>query len=498
MTVTGTENYVTEYSYNDAHGNYTALLQREVKTSENANDLLNPTLTETTTYTYDSNGNQIRKTAPQKTENYTYDGLNQLIAYTDGDNTSSYKYNTNGLRYEKTVNGQRINHVWDAAQQIIADIYHGDYYEADCYIRGTNLAAKYRYQNAVKSDYTYYIQNAHGDVVNLVDSTGAITKTYKYDAFGVEKNINDSDTNAFRYCGEYYDAETGTVYLRARYYDPTIGRFISRDSFTGDNTDPLSLNLCTYCHNNPIFGIDPSGHIPKWLKIAGSAALTAVGVGLCATGVGATIGAGLAVAGGSMLASNIMDAAGVDSKLATQISAGLDIVGGTALCFVPGMQALGASMIGSSVGSFAGGYISESLGYRYETGAAVGSLIGGIAGGKIGANVRANNIAKASSSHTTFTPAAKFKPNKPVYGVDPKTLYSGNQSTLVKSCVESKEALLKSGKVAKVIDVFENGVIIDGNHTARAAANLNHLVDVYVHAGKGKTAGLITKVPFRK
>lgn len=498
MTVSGTENYVTEYSYSDAQGNYTALLQKEVKTVENANDHLNQTATETTTYTYDSNGNQIRKTAPRKTENYTYDSLNQLIAYSDGDNTSSYKYNINGLRYEKTVNGQKINHVWDAAQQIIADIIHGDYYEADCYIRGTNLAAKYRYQNAVKSDYTYYIQNAHGDVVNLADSTGEITKTYKYDAFGVEKNIDKSDTNAFRYCGEYYDAETGTVYLRARYYDPTIGRFISRDSIVGDNTDPLSLNLYTYCYNNPIIGIDPSGHIPKWLKIAGSAALTAVGVGLCATGVGATIGAGLAVAGGSMLVSNIMDAAGVDSKLATQISAGLDIVGGTALCFVPGMQAFGASMIGSGVGSFAGGYISESLGYRYETGAAVGSLIGGIAGGKIGANVSANNIAKASSSHTSFTPPAKFKPNKPVYGVDPKKLYSGNQSTLVKSCVESKEALLKSGKAAKVIDVFENGVIIDGNHTARAAANLNHLVDVYVHAGKGKTAGLITKVPFRK
>lgn len=246
MTVSGTENYVTEYSYSDAQGNYTALLQREVKTSENANDLLNPTLTETTTYTYDSNGNQIRKTAPQKTENYTYDGLNQLIAYSDGDNTSSYKYNTNGLRYEKTVNGQRINHVWDAAQQIIADIYHGDYYEADCYIRGTNLAAKYRYQNAVKSDYTFYIQNAHGDVVNLADSTGAITKTYKYDAFGVEKNIEDSDTNVFRYCGEYYDAEIGTVYLRARYYDPTIGRFISRDSFIGKNDDPLSLRTCSH------------------------------------------------------------------------------------------------------------------------------------------------------------------------------------------------------------------------------------------------------------
>ena len=83
-------------------------------------------------------------------------------------------------------------------------------------------------------------------MVNLTDSTGAITKSYTYNAFGVEKNIDDSDTNAFRYCGEYYDAETGTIYLRARYYDPAIGRFISRDSVTGKNADPLSLNLYTY------------------------------------------------------------------------------------------------------------------------------------------------------------------------------------------------------------------------------------------------------------
>ena len=48
----------------------------------------------------------------------------------------------------------------------------------------------------------------------------------KYDAFGVEKDIVDSDTNAFRYCGEYYDKETATVYLRARYYNPSTGKFI--------------------------------------------------------------------------------------------------------------------------------------------------------------------------------------------------------------------------------------------------------------------------------
>jgi len=87
-----------------------------------------------------------------------------------------------------------------------------------------------------------------------------VTKKYTYDAFGVEKNIDENDTNAFRYCGEYYDAEIATVYLRARYYNPGTGRFISRDSFAGRRSDPLSLNLYTYCGNNPVIYVDPSGH----------------------------------------------------------------------------------------------------------------------------------------------------------------------------------------------------------------------------------------------
>ena len=137
-----------------------------------------------------------------------------------------------------------------------------DWYNAEVYVRGTNLLAKFSKQSGnVKTDYQYYTQNAHGDVVNLTDADGAITKSYTYDAFGVEQNIDDADTNAFRYCGEYYDSETGTVYLRARYYNPSIGRFISRDSYAGNNGSPLSLNLYTYCQNNPIAAIDPSGHM---------------------------------------------------------------------------------------------------------------------------------------------------------------------------------------------------------------------------------------------
>ena len=259
MTATGAEDYVTEYSYSDSNGSYTALLQKEVKTVESDENLFTSE-TKQTVYTYDANGNQITKTAEGKTETNTYDGLNQLIGFTDGETTASYKYNVSGLRYEKTVNGQTINHVWDGNQQIVADVIDNQFYEANCYIRGTNLVAKYNYRNGEKSEYTYYTQNAHGDVVNLTDETGKVTKTYTYDAFGVEKNIDENDTNAFRYCGEYFDKETGTIYLRARYYNPSNGRFISRDSFAGKLNDPLSLNLYTYCANNPIYLVDESGN----------------------------------------------------------------------------------------------------------------------------------------------------------------------------------------------------------------------------------------------
>ena len=208
MTATGTENYVAEYSYNNAQGNYTALLQKEVKTVEGEENPLDLTSNvKQTVYTYDANGNQITKTAEGKTETNTYDGLNQLIGFTDGETTASYAYNVDGLRYEKIVDGQRINHVWDGSKQIIADVIDNQFYEADCYIRGTNLVAKYNYRNGNKSEYTYYTQNTHGDVVNLTNANGEVTKTYKYNAFGVEKDISESDTNAFRYCGEYYDKE---------------------------------------------------------------------------------------------------------------------------------------------------------------------------------------------------------------------------------------------------------------------------------------------------
>ena len=169
-------------------------------------------------------------------------------------------------------------------------LYDGDPALATtAYVRGLSLVA------AVKDGVrTYYHYNAHGDVVQLTNSSGTVTKNYTYDAFGVEQDASDSDANPFRYCGEQYDSETGNYYLRARYYSPEVGRFTQEDThwnpgnmIYGDEPqkwnewqgeeDPLGLhaytykpeatavaqagNLYAYCGGNPLLYKDRTGNV---------------------------------------------------------------------------------------------------------------------------------------------------------------------------------------------------------------------------------------------
>ena len=385
---------------------------------------------ETTVYIYDANGNQITKTTDDKTETYTYDGLNQLIGFTDGETVASYAYNVDGLRIKKTVDDKTIHHVWDGSQQIIADVVDNEFYEANCYLRGTNLVATYNYQNGVKSGYTYYTQNAHGDVVNLTDETGAVTKSYTYDAFGVEQNIDDADDNAFRYCGEYYDSESGTIYLRARYYDPAIGRFISRDSVTGENTDPLSLNLYTYCHNNPIIGIDPSGHIFNIL-------------------IGAGIGA--VVSGGISLVSSIISEGGINkdnwkkivANVAVDMAAGA-ISGGLAATgvLVGGQMIVNGAING--LASIAHTYINRDkntsvMDYASDAAISVGV---GVLGGKIGGNGTASKHLTGHFSRLT----KKVSKSLSGFGKSAVNLIKGNTSGAKQIFNNSKKVLRNGAK----------------------------------------------------
>ena len=98
----------------------------------------------------------------------------------------------------------------------------------------------------------YYLYNGHGDVTQVVDQNGNIVNSYTYDEWGNILSKQEQMSNPLKYAGEYYDEESGLYYLRARYYDPTIGRFISMNSYEGEITNPLSLNLYTYVENDPL------------------------------------------------------------------------------------------------------------------------------------------------------------------------------------------------------------------------------------------------------
>ena len=98
-------------------------------------------------------------------------------------------------------------------------------------------------------------QDEQGSTAYVTGQDNSVGNIYRYDAFGSLLEQKESITNRILYTGQQYDQETGQYYLRARYYNPVVGRFLQEDTYRGDG-----LNLYAYCANNPVMYFDPSGH----------------------------------------------------------------------------------------------------------------------------------------------------------------------------------------------------------------------------------------------
>ena len=124
--------------------------------------------------------------------------------------------------------------------------------------------------------YYYYVRNGQNDIIRLIDGESNTVVEYAYDSWGRQISCTGSlastlgAQNPFRYRAYVYDAETGFYYLQSRYYDPTVGRFISADVFLSTGQGVLGHNAYSYCGDNPVSRIDCNGasweDFWEWLK----------------------------------------------------------------------------------------------------------------------------------------------------------------------------------------------------------------------------------------
>ncbi|MEK4159517.1 MULTISPECIES: RHS repeat domain-containing protein [Paenibacillus] len=266
---------LSSYTYlYDRNGNITTvtetLIDDTTKTRIYAYDKLNriysitrPNGGGTTTYAYDLQGNRqiVSDTSSISSEyadtSYTYDLNNTLTGVTKNNTPISISYLPNGLRYQKTSGNLKTQYNYNGNREVISETKSNG--QRANYVRGDRLLVKKDVTTTTTKDY-YYLYNGHGDVVQILDTNGNVVNSYSYDAWGNITNQKEGISNPFKYAGEIYDEETGLYYLRARYYDPTIGRFLNEDTYEGQNDNPLSLNLYAYVHNNPLTNVDPTGN----------------------------------------------------------------------------------------------------------------------------------------------------------------------------------------------------------------------------------------------
>ena len=198
--------------------------------------------------TYDANGNLTSKTDASGTTIYTWDARNRLTSVSGPSVSASFVYDALGRRTSKIINGITIDYQYDG-NDIVAEI--GGSVVSATYLRSLNIDEPFVRQS---SNNEYYHTDALGSVLALTDQTGAMQTNYRYDPFG-NTTMTGSSTNVFQFSGRESDG-TGLYYLRARYYSPTLQRFISEDPIGLLGGD---VNFYAYVRNNPINGIDLLG-----------------------------------------------------------------------------------------------------------------------------------------------------------------------------------------------------------------------------------------------
>ena len=211
-------------------------------------------LSDGTSFIYDDNGNRTQKTKGDDTWDYTYDYANRLTQVEENQSTiGEYVYDGDGKRLQKTENSITTTYIYSG----INPVYEVNSTGSACYVYGpTGLLAKRTMID--QESHTYYYHKDHlGSTRSVTDSSKNIIAASTYHPFG-ETEVEEG-SERYLYNGKERD-ETGLYYYGARYYDPEIGRFVTRDLIKGRKSNSQTLNRYSYCLNNPINFIDPYGN----------------------------------------------------------------------------------------------------------------------------------------------------------------------------------------------------------------------------------------------
>ena len=230
-----------------------------------------------TTYTYDNNGNTATQTENGVLTSYAYDSRNRLIDLNTGQVT--YRYDASGIRMSETAAGLTTHYLVDPNRdyaQVIEESFDLNAFAEVRYTYGDDLVAQHRRTSPTTTESRTFHYDGLGSTRFLTDTTGATTDTYAFTAFGELEGSTGITLNDYLYTGEQYDPDLGLYYLRARYYNPAIGRFPTMDTFPGFLHEPLSLHKYLYVHNDPRNSIDPSGMNLVSASVAQSAIANAI------------------------------------------------------------------------------------------------------------------------------------------------------------------------------------------------------------------------------
>lgn len=207
---------------------------------------LHPLAPALSTYTYDAKGNRTGRTRAAGALSYTYDQANRLVSHTTGASSTTYTYNGDGLRVGR-AGPSATAFRWAVNGGLPLLLVDG----TTAYIYGASS------QPIAKLDGTAELTYHHdqlGSTRAITNDAGTVIATYTYDAYGAPAGTTGSIAQPFGYAGEYQDTESGLIYLRARFYDPETGQFLTRDPLEAITRSPYG-----YVGNNPLNFTDPSG-----------------------------------------------------------------------------------------------------------------------------------------------------------------------------------------------------------------------------------------------